>query len=108
QAAAQLQQYLSAISGAAIPLSGESDAGGENRIYIGQTAYAKAQQVDFGKLKGDAYAFRAVNNNLIIAGGAKNGVLYGVYDLLESLGCRKYAPDYTHVPERKDMVLKES
>lgn len=108
QAAAQLQHYLSAISGVAIPLSEESKAEGGSRIYIGQTAYAKAQNVDFGKLKGDAYAFRSVNSNLIIAGGSRNGVLYGVYDLLESLGCRRYAPDYTYIPQKKDVVLKEN
>ncbi len=98
QAADQLKQYLSQVPAVAISIVAEDNKQATNAIYIGQTAFSKAQKVDFSKLKEGGYLYKPVGSNLIIAGGAKKGVLYGVYDLLEEMGFRKYAPDYTQTP----------
>ena len=99
QAAQQLQHYLSEMSTATIPVVDESKFRHTHAIYIGQTNYAKAQKIDFDQLQEGGYVYKNVRKNFIIAGGGKKGVLYGVYDLLEALGFRKYSPDYTHIPK---------
>ena len=105
QAAQQLQQYLSKIAGSEIAVVAENEFKGKKGIYIGKTNYAKTQKVDFASIGGDGYTYKSAGNNLIIAGGNKKGVLYGVYDFLEGLGFRKLAPDYVYIPKAKDFTL---
>ena len=105
QAAQQLQQYLSKIAGTEIAVVTEIGFKGKKAIYIGKTIYAKTQKVNFKKIDGDGYFYKSAGNNLIIAGGNKKGVLYGVYDFLEGLGFRKLAPDYVYVPKAREFSL---
>lgn len=105
QAAEQLQRYLAEMLGSPVQLIAENEVKGGKGIYIGQTAYAKAQKVDLNKIQEGGYVNKPAGENFIIAGGIKNGVLYGVYDLLESLGFRKFSPDFTYVPKGKPLDL---
>ncbi len=105
QAAQQLQQYLSKVAGSEIAVIAESEFKGKKAIYIGKTDYAKTHKVDFSNIQSDGYSYKSTGNNLIIAGGNKKGVLYGVYNFLEGLGFRKLAPDYVYVPNTKDVNL---
>ncbi|WP_276347883.1 DUF4838 domain-containing protein [Daejeonella sp. JGW-45] len=107
-AAEQLKQYLSQLPGTAISVVSEDNKKANNAVYIGQTAYAKAQKVDFSKLKEGGYLYKPVGSNLIIAGGTKKGVLYGIYDLLEGLGFKKYTPDYTQIPKINSIAFPKS
>ncbi|MCG2462306.1 DUF4838 domain-containing protein [Flavobacteriaceae bacterium F89] len=109
EAAEQLQQYLSKMSKIALPLVEEGDYSGKNALYVGQTDYAKAQDIDFDRLKKDGYTFKVTGNNFVIAGGAEKGVLYGVYSLLESIGFRKYtSDDDVVVPKGNEVVLPKN
>ncbi len=109
EAAKQLQQYLSKMSKTALPIVEEGEYNGINAIYIGNTDYAKARDIDFEKLKKDGYLFKRFDNNLIIAGGSQNGVLYGVYSLLESIGFRKYtADDDVQIPSGNEITLPQN
>ncbi|MEO6288745.1 MAG: DUF4838 domain-containing protein [Ginsengibacter sp.] len=105
QAAQQLQQYLSKLGASEIAVVAENEYSGKRAIYIGKTGYAKKHEVDFTNIPGDGYTYKSGGNNLIIAGGNKKGVLYGVYDFLEGLGFRKLAPDYVYVPKVKEINL---
>jgi hypothetical protein len=42
-----------------------------------------------------------------IIGGGTRGTLYGVYDLLDRLGCRWFTPDVTHTPRHQDLDLPD-
>src|SRR5690606_22030815 len=53
----------------------------------------------------DGYIYQPVEDNLIIVGGSRKGVLYGVYDLLEALGFRMYAPGNVYVPVGKAVAF---
>lgn len=107
-AAQQLKYYLSEMSTIGIPVVEENEFRGKNAIYLGGTEYAKSQKIDFKRLSDDGYFYKPVRNNFIIAGGAKKGVLYAVYDLLELLGCRKYSPDYTYIPKSQSFRFPQS
>jgi len=101
QAAQQLQYYLSKLSVKAIPIAEESKSPAKNGIYLGETEYAKVRQIDFSRLPEAGFINKTEGNNFIIAGGAKKGLLFGVYDMLESLGFRKYSPETASVPKTK-------
>lgn len=107
-AAEKLKFYLSKLKSATVSVVEESEGLKGNTIYLGETDFAKAQNVDFIKIPDGGYLYKPVGTNLIIAGGAKKGVLHGVYALLEGLGFRKYAPDYTSVPEINTLSLPKT
>jgi hypothetical protein len=43
--------------------------------------------------------------NLYLFGGGRRGTLYGVYDLLESLGCRWFTPEISRIPRTPNLTL---
>ena len=109
EAAKQLQQYLSKMSTTTLTIVEEGAYKGKNAIYIGNTNYAKARNIDFDNLAKDGYLFKRFDNNLIIAGGSQNGVLYGVYSLLEIIGFRKYtADDDVQIPAGNEITLDQN
>jgi hypothetical protein len=96
-AAAELQHFIGAMSGAAIPLAHAAPAEAGPVVFVGAAPGAPA--VDLAGLGGESYVLRTVDDDLVIAGGEPRGTLYGVYALLEDhLGCRWYTPDVSHIP----------
>ena len=104
-AAKTLQFFLSKMS---IPLEviNEQKFSGENAFYLGKTDYAKDAEISAVNLDEDGYLFKRLDNNLILSGGTENGLINGVYSLLESFGFRKYSSEdsvmippvsYTHL-----------
>jgi len=91
-AAQQLQLHLSKIS-KALKVVNEEDYSGENAIYLGNTDFAKFAGIETSLLGEDGYLFERLDNNLVIAGGTENGLLNGVYSLLEYFGYRKFSAD---------------
>ena len=55
------------------------------RIFVGKTAFAKKNNVDFAKFSEEEHFVKAVSaSELIISGGHPRGTLYGVYEFLEN------------------------
>lgn len=104
QAAGQLKEYLSKLASKPIEISKEGSAKVLNGIYIGKTQFALDNKTDFSKLPESGFKILSSGNNILIAGGIKRGLFFGVYDFLESLGFRKYSPENASAP--KDKTLK--
>ena len=101
-AATELQSYLSAMTGATLPIRRDNEmAKGEQEIVIGVTNRAEAENFDMA----DAYRIHVENASLSICGGSPRGTLYGVYGFLESLGCRFFAIDTETVPTCSSITL---
>ena len=107
KSAQKLQHYFFEMSATNLPIAVEDVYRGNNGIFIGKTNYAKTMGIDFSGLEEDGYTYKRNGKNLLIAGGSKKGVLYGVYDLLEFLGFRKYTSDYTYIPQKKSIPLPQ-
>jgi hypothetical protein len=116
-AAAELQYYLEAMSGIRLPVLKERDKSGRMAVsgnepphgfYIGRTTMSKTLQLREINLKADGYAWYPRNGHFVILGGSDKGVLYGVYELLEFLGFRMFAPDVMHIPETQTVTLPAS
>jgi hypothetical protein len=84
RAAGVLQDYVSQMSGATVPLS---DA----------ASIAVRFEIDEG-LDEDGFLFSSSREGLTIGGGSGQGQLYGVYSLLEELGCRMWTENEIDVP----------
>ena len=98
QAVAELQAYFAQISGADLPLT-ESGSGPEIAVGLRAELTAEDQARLPAKQDGtDGYAIAVVAQppRIIIAGDNPRGTIYGVYDLLERLGCRWFYPAQDH------------
>jgi hypothetical protein len=101
QAAQQLQKYLSKLSVKPIPIAEEGKTTVINGIYLGETEFAKSNEINFNQLPEAGFINKTTGDNIIIAGGSKKGLLFGVYDLLEDLGFRKYGTEDAASPKLK-------
>ncbi len=101
-AAQELQAYLTRMTGETLPILLDSDlAPSDGEIVIGVTNRAEAEAFD----NTDAFHIHSDGHTLSICGGSPRGTLYGVYHLLETLGCRFLTPDTEVVPAVQMSVL---
>ena len=95
-AASDLSKYLEQMSGAILPLNG--DVWPEKTIVVA---------VD-STIPGEGYRIRADGSRIYVEGGRGRSVLYGVYDLLDRLGCRWLAPSFNHYQGVAELVPKKA
>lgn len=116
-AASELQKYVKHMAGAELPIKAESEPHDGPRILIGRVAAAD----DSGFIpkarykEDDAYRIGFRADDLYIVGSRPRGTLFGVYDVLERLGTRWFAPGYRFykgmhesVPPRSRLTLPAS
>jgi hypothetical protein len=104
-AAEELQMFLEQMTGAKLPIVSDKEPPGPREISLGQNAHL-ATKIDFAALGNEGYVIRTVGPQLVIAGGALRGNLYGVYGLLEDhLGCRWFAPGVSRIPKMTRLAL---
>ena len=100
-AAAELCSYLERMTSTAVEQCGESYAG--PAIAVGGAAEACGVAKPEGA---DSFTLKTVGESLCVTGG-KRGVIYGVYELLERLGCRFFTADCEKVPYVTKLILDE-
>lgn len=101
-AANELSHYLEQVTGAAFPIVPESASTGSGpRIYVGPSAFARANALDFGGWGPEEWSMRTVGQDLILAGGRPRGTLYAVYHFLEDVvGVHWWNPFEETIPNR--------
>lgn len=105
--AQELQRFLQEISGARLPiLSGVRQPAG-NLVLVGQSDRVGQLEMNipFQSLGAEGYALKTSGNHLVIAGGRQRGTMYGVYGLLEKLGCRWFTPEVSRIPKMPAVTL---
>ena len=104
-AANELRHYLNMMTGASFQISSEKNGSviaiGEAAAELGVT-HVKNDR----KTNDDAFTIRRVGDSIAIVGG-KRGVIYGVYELLEQLGCRFFTPTCEKIPVIPDLPLPD-
>jgi hypothetical protein len=97
-AAAELARYIEALSGASIPVVHEAGEG-DKVIAIGGLTQA---ELEAEGVFADGFVIDPAPDKVRIFGGEGRGALFGVYALLESLGCLWPVPGEASevVPER--------
>lgn len=66
--ALRLKDYFKRITGADVPMVTDDMPVSGTLIHVGPTKYIKELGVDLGKLSGDSFTMRVVDNNLVLAG----------------------------------------
>jgi hypothetical protein len=103
-AAEQLQCYLQKISNCVLSISEI----GENVIYLGSPNWVLENTgITVMGLKHDGYMIKTEKNRLILSSSFDRGVLFGVYALLEDIGCRWFYPgnDGEYIPHLDDISI---
>ncbi|MCL1787948.1 MAG: hypothetical protein FWG38_08155, partial [Defluviitaleaceae bacterium] len=98
-AATELRHYLGLMTGALFTIAAETpDA--TSVIAIGEAAKPYGLAYDKATHGPDGFTVRTIGHDIAIVGGVR-GVIYGVYELLEHLGCRFF----THLCEKVPIVV---
>jgi len=104
QAAQKLQQHLLTIAGSSVEIVEEGIDIKGNAIYLGQTNFAKSKNIDFNIIQEDGYLNKIEGEKIILVGGLKGGIIYGVYDLLEELGFKRFGANDTTSPKTASLL----
>ena len=103
-----LQTYIQKITGVELPVVRGDAGAGNAALYLGHTR--KGDAMHPGKLPAEGWLLQTQGTNLVVMGGSGKGLVYGVYTLLEKIGCRKLANIPAYTPELTTLkipVLKE-
>jgi hypothetical protein len=95
RAADELQRFLGEMSGATLPVVQEPEKPKGPAILLGHAD-------DLGP---EGFRLKAEGRNLVIAGGRERGTMYGVYTLLDRLGCRWFTPEVSRIPKRASITV---
>lgn len=97
RAANELQSFLAEMSGARLPVVRRGGQAVRPSIRI--------QPNPQSGLDPEGFRLKTSGQDLLIEGGGPRGTLYGVYELLDRLGCRWYAHDLTVIPRRATVTV---
>ena len=101
----ELRHYLNMMTGASFSIASEKNgpiiAIGEAAAILGIT-----HQKIGRKTNDDAFTVRRVGDSIAIVGGCR-GVIYGVYEFLEYLGCRFFTPICEQIPVKPNLSLPD-
>jgi hypothetical protein len=109
-AADELAAYLELMTGRRLE---RAETAGEfippGSIVIGPAAVAAGHitPAELKKVADDGYVVRVRDGRVSICGARDVGTVYGVYALLERLGCRFYAPSCEVVPETAALTIPD-
>ncbi|MHC4404430.1 MAG: DUF4838 domain-containing protein [Planctomycetota bacterium] len=106
-AAEELASHVRQMSGATLELVDEGESTPEKAILIGdgQALRSLGTRLDIDPLGPEGFVIRTVGQRLVIAGGRPRGTMYGVFTLLEKLGCRWWYPGASTVPSVKTIRI---
>lgn len=108
----ELRKYLLMVSGCEFITA--HDAGDYAAITVGLRSDLRPEDLALlpASMKGhDGYSLAIEENRIVVAGDNERGVVYGIYDLLERIGCRWFYPqqdpsDVEVVPELERVVIE--
>ncbi len=105
-AAEDLQSYLGRMAGAEFGVVKESELpNGASAIYVGSTARAAALGLTEDKFDREEWQIRCVDEkSLVIAGGRPVGAFYGVWAVLNHLGCYALTWDQDAIPNAPELT----
>ncbi len=104
----ELNKFIGQMSGAELSVETVNDAEKGKKIIIGKDATAKFYpQVNLSDLGDEGFIIKQEGDDLLIAGGRLRGTMYGVYTLLEDLGCCWPAPSEDVIPQKKTLIVSD-
>lgn len=102
-AARELRHYLELITAALFDIVSQPGSG--PLIALGRAAEELGIQTGI-ELGEDGFSISRKGSHLGIIGGCR-GIIYGVYELLERLGCRFFTPTCEVIPNRTELAMPD-
>ncbi|HUT59241.1 MAG TPA: DUF4838 domain-containing protein [Phycisphaerae bacterium] len=113
-AAKDFVDHIKKMSGAELPIreAGDQEKGvpylltAKKYVFIGHSPDLGQPGVPLGTDCGpEGFILKAGPTNVLIVGSGERGAMYGVYTLLEKLGCRWWYPGASTIPKSKDITI---
>ena len=105
-AAEELAEHLGKALKQKVGIVRENEKVSGQRIYLGNTAFARRQGIDFSKFGMEESLIRSCGEDILIGGGEPRGTLYGAYEFLERfVGVTWLTPFVTTIPELKELKI---
>ncbi len=104
-ASEELQRFLEELSGARLPIVPDEGKLGRRLILVGNSRVTDRLKLSVppGAVGPEGFRLRTAGRRLVIAGGQQRGTLYGVYTLLEKLGCRWFTREVSRIPKMRSL-----
>jgi len=107
KAAKELQHYIEKMTMYRLNIVRDTMPRAPLEIVIGN-CYENKYFRGISQLDPDGFNIRTGAMRIYIAGGSRNGVLFGVYDFLEKYAeCRFYAPGIEEIPRQESIKLNK-
>jgi len=105
-AAKRLSDHFGQMTGATFPVvTFQQDAPTQRCILITTKPVPEGTKPDDPRFR-SSFSIRTENGRLQISGGGAFGILYGIYDLLETdLGCRFFSHNEQFIPKKRRLVV---
>lgn len=103
-AADDLKEFLGRMTGGDFRIVEEAKCvPGAPAVYLGWSDFAEKNGIDFRTLDREEWLVRKIGKNLVVTGGRPVGTFYGVWRVLNKLGCYVLTMDQNVVPEKKTL-----
>ncbi len=108
RAALELQKFVEEMTGARLAIVTDAEAATGKLVLLGDSKATRrlAPDIPFDKLGGEGFVLRTVEDHLIVVGGKPRGTMYGVYGLLDKLGCRWFTPEVSVIPGKPTLLVE--
>ena len=103
-AADELRYYLERMTSA--PIGVTADVPADGRYFAVGASPSAALDVEDSALGEDGFIVKTVGEAIAVTGG-KRGVIYGVYELLERLGCRFFTAGSEKIPTEPNLEIPD-
>jgi len=106
RAAKELQRFVEEMSGARLPLITDAEPAQGNLVLVGDSAPLRKLQIQIPP-GAESFVIQTAGKNLVIAGGRQRGTMYGVYTLLDKLGCRWFTREVSRIPKQPTIEIAQ-
>ncbi|MBQ7649401.1 MAG: hypothetical protein IJS15_00495, partial [Victivallales bacterium] len=97
KAAEELVLHLDMANGGKNAIVVEGQEAPSPKLFVGDTAFARRNDVDFGKFDVEEWRIKSAADDIIVGGGTPRGVFYGVFEFLERVYGVLWLDEYTTV-----------
>jgi hypothetical protein len=106
--AAELQRFIQEMSGARLPIVKDTEKPKGDLVLVGDSKVLQGLNggIEFNKLGAESFVLKTLGRHLIIAGGRQRGTMYGVYTLLDKLGCRWFTRQVSRIPHEPTIRIE--
>ncbi|HPT29287.1 MAG TPA: DUF4838 domain-containing protein [Bryobacteraceae bacterium] len=107
RAADELQRFIEEMSGARLAVTDGAKPIRGPMILLGDSAALRKLRLNIAidKLGTEGFVLKTSGRHLVIAGGRQRGTMYGVYTLLDKLGCRWFTREVSRIPKQPTIKL---